>query len=71
MVKLIIAQIKLIIILLIFIDFIEASSQILKINKFSEELIISPIDSILILSNKFIISGSEKIYIKSKKIENY
>ena len=71
MVKLIIIQIKLIIIFLIFIDFIEASNQILNINKYSEEIIISPNDSILLLSNKFIISGSEKIYIQSKKIENY
>ena len=71
MLKLILSLTKLIITLFLFIECAEASSQILKINNFSEKIIISPNDSILILSNKFIINGSEKIFIEEKKIDNY
>ena len=71
MLRLILILTKLILSLLLFIEYLEASSQILKINDFSEKIQITSNDSIIFLSKKFIINGSEKIYLDEKKIDNY
>ena len=71
MLRLILILTKLILSLLLFIEHLEASSQILKINDFSEKIQITSNDSIIFLSKKFIINGSEKIYLDEKKIDNY
>ena len=71
MLRLILILTKFILSLLLFIEHLEASSQILKINDFSEKIKITSNDSIIFLSKKFIINGSEKIYLDEKKIDNY